>query len=154
MLHLLSMMIPSISRRTRALTKLQATAREHSNAIIDNNYIVRSPHAAMPIPETNFFSHVFQHFPKYGKKTTLIDGVTGREYSYNEVQESVVNMASGQVRSGMQKKDVLALVSPNSMEFCTTFFSTLSMGGIVSTCNPNYTSEELAYQFKNSNSST
>ena len=64
----------------------------------------------------------------------------------------MVNMASGLVRSGMQKGDVLALVSPNSAEFCTTFFSTLAMGGIVSTCNPNYTADELAYQFKNSNS--
>ena len=113
---------------------------------------MRSPYNSGPIPETNVYNHVFQHFPKYGKKTALIDGVTGREYSYNEVQESVVNMASGLVRSGMQKGDVLALVSPNSAEFCTTFFSTLAMGGIVSTCNPNYTADELAYQFKNSNS--
>ena len=114
--------------------------------------VVKCPYGDTVIPETNFYNHVFQHFPKYGKKTALIDGVTGREYSYNEVQESVVNMASGLVRSGMQKGDVLALVSPNSVEFCTTFFSTLAMGGIMSTCNPTYTAEELAYQFKNSNS--
>ena len=61
-------------------------------------------------------------------------------------------MASGLVRSGMEKRDVLTLVSPNSAEFCTTFFSTLAVGGIMSTCNPQYTAEELAYQFKNSNS--
>ena len=115
-------------------------------------FIVKCPYEDTYIPETNFYSHVFQHFPKYGKKTALIDGVTGREYSYNEIQESVVNMASGLVRSGMEKGDVLALVSPNSAEFCTTFFSTLAMGGIMSTCNPQYTAEELAYQFKNSNS--
>jgi len=126
--------------------------RCHSTSIIDKNYTVSSSFKAVPIPETNFYNHVFQHFPKYGKKTALIDGVTGREYSYNEVQESVVNMASGLVRSGMQKGDVLALVSPNSEEFCTTYFSTLAMGGTVSTCNPNYTAEELAFQFKNSNS--
>ena len=111
----------------------------------------RRKYVSVP-PETNLYNHIFQHFPKYGKKTALIDGVTGREYSYNEVQESVVNMASGLVRSGMEKGDVLALVSPNSAEFCTTFFSTLAMGGIVSTCNPQYTAEELAYQFKDSKS--
>ena len=49
-------------------------------------------------------------FTAHGRKTALIDGVTGREYSYNEVQESVVNMASGLVRSGIKKGDVLALV--------------------------------------------
>ena len=115
-------------------------------------FIVKCPYKDTDIPEINFYSHVFQQFPKYGKKVALIDGVTGREYSYNEVQESVVNMASGLVRSGMEKGDVLALVSPNSAEFCTTFFSSLAMGGIMSTCNPQYTAEELAYQFKNSNS--
>ena len=43
------------------------------------------------------------------------------EYSYNEVQESVVNMVSGLVKSDMEKGDVLALVSPNSAELllCT-----------------------------------
>ena len=115
-------------------------------------FIVKCPYEDTCIQEINFYNHVFQQFPKYGRKVALIDGVTGREYSYNEVQESVVNMASGLVRSGMEKGDVLALVSPNSAEFCTTFFSTLAMGGIMSTCNPQYTAEELAYQFKNSNS--
>ena len=115
-------------------------------------FIVKCPFEDTIIPETNFYSHIFQHFPKYGKKIALIDGITGREYSYNEVQELVVNMASGLVRSGLEKGDVLALVSPNSAQFCTTFFSTLAMGGIISTCNPQYTAEELAYQFKNSNS--
>ena len=114
--------------------------------------VIKSPWTDVSIPEANLYNHIFNRFPKYGRKTALIDGVTGREYSYNEVQESVVNMASGLVRSGMEKGDVLALVSPNSAEFCTTFFSTLAMGGIVSTCNPQYTAEELAYQFKNSNS--
>ena len=140
----------------RAVATFQTTGNSFlprwcSNTV-DNNYVVKSPFSPVPIPETGLYSYVFQHFPKYGKKTALIDGVTGREYSYNEVQESVVNIASGLARSGMQKGDVLALVSPNSVEFCTTFFSTLAMEGIVSTCNPNYTSEELAYQFKNSNS--
>ena len=60
----------------------------------------------------------------------------------------MVNMASGLVRSGMQKGDVLAL---DSAEFCT-MFSTLAMGGIISACNPNYFADELACQFKNSNS--
>ena len=119
---------------------------------IGGDCVIKSPWTEVSIPETNIYTHIFNRFSKYGRKAALIDGVTGREYSYNEIQESVVNMASGLVRSGMEKGDVLALVSPSSAEFCTTFFSTLAMGGIVSTCNPQYTAEELAYQFKDSNS--
>ena len=125
----------------------------HLSAKVNNSdYIVKSPYKATLIPETNLYSYVFQHFPKYGKKIALIDSVTRRGYSYNEIQESVVNMASGLVRNGMQKGDVLALVSPNSGECCIMFFSTLAIGGAVAFCNPNYPVEDLAYQFKNSDS--
>ena len=53
------------------------------------------------------------------------------ELAYNEVQESVVNMASGLVRSGMEKGDVLALVSPNSTEFCTQHIVLFASHGTV-----------------------
>ena len=135
-----------LSHRIESVT---SSYNPHITNTLSEDFIVRCPYEDTAIPEKNFYNHVFQPF---GRATALIDGVTGREYSYNEVQESVVNMASGLVRSGMEKGDVLALVSPNSAEFCTTFFSTLAMGGIVSTCNPQYTAEELAYQFKDSNS--
>ena len=138
--------------RVPLIVPISSNSRRISSSSIPDNFIITCPYDDVNIPETDLYNHVFQHFPKYGKKTALIDGVTGREYSYNEVQESVVNMASGLVRSGMQKGDVLALVAPNSVEFCTTFFSTLAMGGIISTCNPAFTAGELAYQFKNSNS--
>ena len=118
----------------------------------EKNRIVQSPCTDIPLPETSLYSHVFQHFPKYGEKIALVDGITGREYSYNELQESVVNMASGLVRGGMKKGDVLSLVSPNSAQFCLTLLSTVAIGGIVSTCNPQFTAQELAYQFKHSNS--
>jgi len=52
----------------------------------------------------------------------------------------------------MQIGDVLALVSPNSGECCTVFFSMLAIGGTAAFCNPNCTAEELVYQFKSSNS--
>ena len=141
-----------LTRRFKAMNMLLHSLRIKRFSCTGNNRIVQSPCGNVPLPESNLYNHVFQQFPKYGKKVALIDGVTGREYSYNEVQESVVNVASGLVRSGMEKGDVLALVSPNSAEFCITFFSTLAAGGTVSTCNPQYTAEELAYQFKNSNS--
>ena len=120
----------------------------------DRFRVVRSPCVSVPFPaeDSNLFSSVFQQFPKHSKKIALIDGVTGRECSYAELQESIVNMASGLVRSGLEKGDVLTLVSSNSAEFCITFFATLATGGTVSTCNPLYTAEELAYQFRDSNS--
>ena len=110
--------------------------RRFLSGSLEINRIVQSPCIDVPLPETSLYSHVFQHFSKYGEKIALVDGITGREYSYNELQESVVNMASGLVRGGMEKGDVLSLVSPNSAQFCSTLLSTVAIGGIVSTCNP------------------
>ena len=58
------------------------------------------------IPGIDIYTHVFQKFPEHDRKIAIIDGVTGREYSYNKVQESVVNMASGLVRSGMERGEM------------------------------------------------
>jgi len=121
-------------------------------SVISPDFIVKCPYKDVVIPKTSFYNHVFQHFPKYGKNIALIDGITGREYTYNEVQESVVSVASGLVRSGMQKGDVLCIVAPNSPQVCMTYFATVACGGIFSSCNSSYTADELAYQFKNSGS--
>ena len=138
---------------TRGKAILPFTSSLSTNAnVINSDFIVRCPYEDTVIPETSLYDHVFQHFPKYGKKIALIDGVTGREYSYNEVQESVVNVASGLVRSGMQKGDVLCIVAPNSPQVCMTYFATIASGGVFSTCNSSYTADELVYQFKNSGS--
>jgi len=121
-------------------------------SVISSDFIVKCPYEDVVIPKTSFYNHVFQHFPKYGNRIALIDGITGREYSYNEVQESVVNIASGLVRSGMEKGDVLCIVAPNSPHVCMTYFATVACGGIFSSCNSSYTANELVYQFKNSGS--
>ena len=56
-----------------------------------DEYIVNCPYEEAFIPDTDIYTHVFRQFSEHGRKTALIDGVTGRKYSYNEVQESVVN---------------------------------------------------------------
>ena len=56
-----------------------------------NIIIINCPYKESFIPKIDIYTHVFQKFPEHSRKTALIDGVTGREYLYNEVQESVVN---------------------------------------------------------------
>ena len=112
--------------------------------------MVRSPYPDVTIPECSLYHHVFSHIGKHGQKTAIVDGVTGREYSYNELGRSVINFSSGLNRLGFQKGDVLALCTPNCPQYAVVFCGVSASGGVVSTCNPAYTAEELAYQFKNS----
>ena len=114
-------------------------------------HIVGSPLPAIDLPTSTLYEHVYRDFPKHGPKIALVDGMTGREFSYNELDEMTAKFSSGLKRLGFQEGDVLAIVSPNSPHYPVVMFGTLAMGGIVSTCNPTYTKDELTFQFENSN---
>ena len=49
-------------------------------------------------------------------------------------------MASGLTRLGIQKGDVVAVVSPNSPDFAVMFYGLLQLGAVITTINPDYTS--------------
>ena len=120
---------------------------------ISQDRVVRCPYPDVPIPETNVFSHVFGNFDKFvGSSPALVDGLSGVEVSYNEMLDLTSRTSSGLRRLGLQKGDVVTLCSPNSIDYGITFFATMAAGGVVSTCNPTYTANELSYQINNSGS--
>ena len=119
---------------------------------IDTNNVVKSPLSDVNIPETNLYNHVFQDASMFGSRIAIVNGETGREYSFAEIQENTQKASSALNRSGLQRGDVVSLVAPNCTEYPIMFLATLASGGIVSTCNPAYTEEELTFQFKNSGS--
>ena len=53
-------------------------------------------------------------------------------------------------KEGIQEKDVLALYSPNCIEYPVSLIGASGVGGIVSTASPLYTANELAFQLKDS----
>ena len=113
--------------------------------------IVRSPLPDIETPSQDLYRHVYKDFAKFGKKIAIVDGVTGRELSYNQIDELTSKFSSSLRRMGFGKGDVLTIVSPNSPEYAILFFGALASGGVVSTCNPTYTVDELSFQFTNSN---
>ena len=131
-------------------TKLHTSSVALLDVNITPDNVVKSPFPDIQIPETNLFSLVYRDFSKFGNKVALVNGATGREFSYSELESSTAKLSSALNRMGMQKGDVLSIVAPNRPEYCILFFATLASGGIVSTCNPTYTVDELVYQFKNS----
>ena len=122
-----------------------------SNIISPEN-IVRSPFPDIEVPTSSLYSFVYKDFAKYGSKVALVRGETGREYTFNEIDELTSKFSSSLRRHGFQQGDVLALVSPNLPEYATVLFGTLAAGGAVCTCNPTYSVDELTYQFQNSES--
>ena len=134
--------------RTAQLGTHLTRVRACTESDIDPENVVKSPYPDVQIPETNLYNYVFRDAASFGKKIAIVNGETGREYSLAAIEEATRKVSSALNRSGLQKGDVLTLVAPNSPEYPVMFLATLASGGVVSTCNPGYTDEELTYQFK------
>ena len=80
------------------------------------------------------------------KNIALVDGVTGRAVTYEELREQVRRVASGLARRGIRKGDVVALCSPNCPEFAIAFHAVARLGAILTPANPANTPRELAHQ--------
>lgn len=55
---------------------------------------------------------------------------------------------SALTRIGFQQGDIMAIVSLNSLDWPIIFLAVTALGGVVTTCSPLFTSDELKYQFK------
>ena len=131
-------------RRIECLPRLLSTISQFN----DSENVVRSPWAAVEIPKETMFTHVFAHQEFDRIKTAMIDGITGKKVSYNEMLEMISKVGSALLKEGFARRDVLAIVSPNSIEFAVQFFAASAIGCVVSTINASFTSEEIAYQLK------
>ena len=145
------LIIQSVKNLTCQFHSTVHQSQAHSD-VIGTDYVVRSPLPDIPPlkQEDDIYHMISRNFSKFGSKIALIEGISGREYSYNEIDESSSKFSSGLQRLGFTKGDVLGIVAPNSPEYAVVYLGALATGGVVSTCNPTYTADELAYQFKNS----
>eukprot|EP00898_Chlorokybus_atmophyticus_P001751 jgi/Chlat1/2577/Chrsp175S02417 len=103
------------------------------------------------IPDLPLHEFVLKDCARYGDKPALIDGGSGRSYTFQELPTLVAKVAVGLTQQGLKQGDVLMLLSPNLIEFPLVVLGALTIGVAVSTCNPLYTSEEISAQLKNSN---
>jgi acyl-CoA synthetase (AMP-forming)/AMP-acid ligase II len=114
----------------------------------ESENVVRSPWPAVETPKETLFTHVFAHQEFDRTKTAVIDGISGKKVSYNEILEMISKVGSALLKEGLAQGDSLAIVSPNSIEFAVQFFATSAIRCVVSTINAAFTSKEIAYQLK------
>jgi acyl-CoA synthetase (AMP-forming)/AMP-acid ligase II len=112
--------------------------------------IQRSPHPAVDIPEVTLTALLDERARRFPDKVALIDGPSGRSYTYAEWAALVRRAAAGLARHGFSQGDVLAIYSPNLPEYAIAFHAVALAGGINTTINPLYTVDELTYQLRDS----
>ncbi|MGH2730088.1 MAG: AMP-binding protein, partial [Actinomycetota bacterium] len=107
---------------------------------------IKSPVPDVSIKELSLVDFVLQPARELGDKPALIDGPSGRTVTFGQLADGVDAVARGLHSRGFTTGDVLAIFSPNLPEYAVAYHAAVRLGGIVTTANPLYTSEELAFQ--------
>jgi acyl-CoA synthetase (AMP-forming)/AMP-acid ligase II len=83
---------------------------------------------------------------EYGDRPALVDGVTGREISYAQLDAMSRRMAAAFAELGVRHGDTIALYSPNTILYPVVFYGATRAGAMVTTVNTLYTAAELSKQ--------
>jgi acyl-CoA synthetase (AMP-forming)/AMP-acid ligase II len=112
--------------------------------------VFKSPYADVAIPDVGVAQMVYQHALEYGDKPAMIDGHTGRTLTYAQLYAGVRRVAGNLAKRGLRKGEVVGIYSPNLPEYPLAYHGVALAGGVVTTANPLYTADELAYQLRDS----
>lgn len=112
--------------------------------------IFRSKLPDLEIPHGNLVDVALQHCDRMGDKPALMDGPSGRQITYAELPVMVRRFATGLAQRGFGKGDVLAIFMPNLPEYGVAFLGAAYIGGVNTTVNSLYSTDDLIHQFKDS----
>ena len=112
--------------------------------------IYRSPLADVDIPDTTVTHHVLRRAAEVPDRPALIDGPSGRAYTYAQLAAMIASFAGGLAARGLGPGDTIALMSPNIPEYAVAFHGAAVAGVAVSTVNPTYTADEVRFQLQDS----
>ena len=105
-----------------------------------------SPRPDVDIPDVPLTPFVLERADALADEPALVDGPSGRTLTYSQLAEEIRRFAGGLRERGFGKGDVLALYSPNLPEYAVVWHGTVFAGGIVTTVNPVYNTDELRHQ--------
>ncbi|KAI1500125.1 hypothetical protein F5X99DRAFT_410446 [Biscogniauxia marginata] len=115
--------------------------------------VVKSLHPVLDIPSVDLWTFLFEggNKPFPDDKEIYIDAETRRSYTWAQVRDAAAAFGRGlRARWGFGRGDVLGFFSPNSVDYAPAFFGAHWAGGAVTTANPAYTADELAFQLRDS----
>ncbi|XP_060076476.1 probable 4-coumarate--CoA ligase 1 [Ylistrum balloti] len=114
--------------------------------------IYKSPVADVDIKTESLPEYLLPKFKMFGNRLALIDNETGKSYTYMQLRDAVIKVASALRRLGYRKGDVLCMCSTNNTEYAILILACVTSGIILTTTNPVYTSDELARHLHHSGS--
>ena len=104
----------------------------------------------LPISNLSVTERVFVGLTDRLDDIVLIDGVDERRFTAAEFMDQVKRLAGGLTQAGHIQGKTVALMAPNSPEYCIIFHAVAWAGGTITTLNPTYTPSEIQHQLKDS----
>lgn len=119
------------------------------NIISTDQYVYQSKLPDIEIKnDMSLHGYCFQNIGAYRDNPCLINGSTGEVHTYGEVERTARRVAAGLHRMGVQQREVIMILLPNSPEFVFAFLGASFRGAMSTTANPFYTPQEIAKQVK------
>lgn len=112
--------------------------------------IFRSPFPDIEIPEMTLTQLVLRQTRRLASKPAIIDAMSGRSITYGQLEILIRRLAIGLADRGFGRGDVLAIYSPNALEYPVALHGAIAAGGTVTTINPLATAKELTSQLNDS----
>jgi len=109
---------------------------------------MRSPYPDVEIPDVALADFVYAEASSRGDAVAIVDGPTGRSYSYAMLHHLVGRCAAGLAERGVRQHDVVGVFAPNLPEWPIVFHGIAQLGAINTTVNSLYTAPEVAFQLK------
>jgi 4-coumarate--CoA ligase len=92
--------------------------------------------------------------PELSDHPAMIDGPTGRTYTYSQLADLTARVAGGLSDRGFGRGSTLAVMLPNLPEYFLAFHGAAMAGGTVTTINPTYGPSEVQHQLVDSGASS
>ncbi|GAB2639775.1 AMP-binding protein [Kribbella swartbergensis] len=112
--------------------------------------IITSEFPPVEILDVPIHDAVLGRAQEYGDRPALVDGVSGKEISYAQLDAMSRRVAAGFAELGIRHGDVIALYSPNTILYPVVFYGATRAGATVTTVNALYTADELHKQLVDS----
>ncbi len=108
--------------------------------------LFQSPSRDVRLPESAWPDYFLDQLGEFADLPALVDAHSGRVITYAELKQHILQCAASLQQNGYEKGDVIAMYTPNCLEFVICFQAVLAIGGIVTPVNPMYTADELSHQ--------
>ena len=115
--------------------------------------LFKSQYPDLPDTRQTVTERVFANLEARPNDVVITDGIDGRSFTAQAFTDHVKRLAGGMFERGVSTGATVALMAPNSPEYCIVFHAVAWAGGTITTLNPTYTASEVRHQVVDSGAS-